>query len=142
MHGDFRPGNTIVGPDARVRAVLDWELCTLGDPLCDLGWLVAYWGGLAGHRDDLPLPIPTRAEGFGRADQLVTGYTELTGRSVGAIGYYVAFAQWKLACMLTGVHARSERGAYGGTAVGFDDLADKVERLVRSANDYLAPAAA
>jgi aminoglycoside phosphotransferase (APT) family kinase protein len=60
VHGDYRPGNAIVGVDGRVRAVLDWELATLGDPLADVGWFVAYWGD-ADVGGALPMSVPTTA---------------------------------------------------------------------------------
>jgi aminoglycoside phosphotransferase (APT) family kinase protein len=134
VHGDFRPGNVIVGPGGTVRAVLDWELATLGDPLADLGWLVAYWGS-SDPELALPLSVPTRAAGFGSSDEVTRRYAELTGRPVGDLGFYVAFALWRLAAILAGVNARARRGAYGAPGGEPDDadLDDRVDRLIEAA---------
>jgi len=135
VHGDFRAGNTIVGPDGVVRAVLDWELATLGDPLADLGWLVAYWGepDFAGG---LPVSVPTTAAGFGPARDLVARYCEASGRSLAELDYYVAFALWRLAAVLTGVQARARQGAYGqaaGAEIGAVSGDERIEQLLSAA---------
>jgi aminoglycoside phosphotransferase (APT) family kinase protein len=135
VHGDFRAGNTIVGPDGRVRAVLDWELATLGDPLADLGWLVAYWGD-PGAGGPLPMPVPTTAAGFGPAGELVTRYSANSGRSVAELDYYIAFALWRLAAVLAGVQARARQGAYGRTAgaeIGAASGDERIQQLLAAA---------
>jgi aminoglycoside phosphotransferase (APT) family kinase protein len=128
VHGDFRPGNVMVGPDGRVRALLDWELATLGDPLADLGWLMAYWGAPG---DGLPLPVPTRAAGFEQRDRLSARYARLTGRSLDDLDFYIAFSLWRMAAIIAGVNARARMGAYGTASV---DMADyRVEQLAEAA---------
>jgi aminoglycoside phosphotransferase (APT) family kinase protein len=132
VHGDYRPGNTIVGPDGRVLALLDWELATLGDPLADLGWLMAYWG--SPDEAPLPLSVPTRADGFARPERLIERYAELTGRSVDDLGFYVAFALWRLAAIIAGVNARVRQHAYGSGQPDDDPSADqRVEQLTAAA---------
>ena len=128
VHGDFRPGNVMVGPDGRVRALLDWELATLGDPLADLGWLMAYWGAPG---DDLPLPVPTRASSFEPRELLSARYAQLTGRSLHDLDYYLAFSLWRLAAIIAGVNARARLGAYGNAPVDVAD--DRVEQLAEAA---------
>jgi aminoglycoside phosphotransferase (APT) family kinase protein len=128
VHGDFRPGNVMLGPDGRVRALLDWELSTLGDPLADLGWLMAYWGAPG---DGLPLPVPTRAAGFEPRDRLSARYARLTGRSVDDLDFYLAFGLWRMAAIFAGVNARARMGAYGTAAVGVAD--DRVHKLAAAA---------
>lgn len=110
-HGDYRFGNVLVDVSAgRVAAVLDWELCTLGDPLADLGYLGVYWHhpGRASRDND-----PTGAGGFLPYADIVARYAARTGRDVSAIDYYVAFGAWRLAVISEGVYARFLKGAMG-----------------------------
>ncbi len=117
VHGDYRLDNCVVSPDgSQVLAVLDWELCTLGDPLADLGQLLAYWTEL-GERSALG-HASTAMPGFARRQELVERYAERTGADLSSLGFYVAFAYWKLACILEGVYARYVGGAMGDD--GFD----------------------
>jgi aminoglycoside phosphotransferase (APT) family kinase protein len=132
VHGDFRPGNVIVGPDGSVRALLDWELCTIGDPLADLGWLLAYWG--TGTEVPVPLPVPTRAAGFPSGEAVAARYARLSGRSLQDVEYYVAFALWRLGVILAGVHARMRAGAYGDAVADRDGLADRVATIMAAAD--------
>lgn len=139
VHGDYRPGNTIVDADGNVVALLDWELATLGDPLADLGWLMAYWGS----PDEVPLPlsVPTRAAGFARPERLTERYAELTGRSLDDLGFYVAFALWRLAAIIAGVNARVRQHAYGSAQPTDDPSADqRVEQLTAAAATAAAAA--
>lgn len=129
VHGDYRLDNVILDPGSgAVRAVLDWELTTLGDPLADLGLLLVYWEEPGA--DDLTLPgPPTLAPGFSSREQLVEWYARSSDRDVSGVGYHVAFGYWKLACILEGVHRRYLAGAYGSEAIGFDRLGDLVVAL-------------
>lgn len=112
-HGDYRFGNCLVDPEnGRVTAVLDWELCTLGDPLADLGYLGVYWvkpDGEGRHND------PTSASGFPSYESIVERYAAKTGRDVSNIDYYVAFSHWRLGVISEGVYARYVNGAMGDT---------------------------
>jgi aminoglycoside phosphotransferase (APT) family kinase protein len=134
VHGDFRLGNTIVGPDGTVLAVLDWELATLGDPMADVGYLAAYWGS-AKAGQDIPMPVPTRAAGFTPLPELLSCYQRLTGRSLADLDFFIAFALWRLAAIIAGVNARARQGAYGanGEAIAGPDADDRVRRLVAAA---------
>ncbi|MFM8794720.1 MAG: phosphotransferase family protein [Acidimicrobiales bacterium] len=111
-HGDYRFGNVLTDTgNGRVAAVLDWELCTLGDPLADLGYIGIYW-------TDPGRPIvrtndPSGIEGFPPYSHLVERYASRTGRDVSGIGYYRAFASFRLAVISEGVYARYMKGAMG-----------------------------
>jgi aminoglycoside phosphotransferase (APT) family kinase protein len=112
VHGDYRLDNVVLSPAGRVLAVLDWELCTLGDPLADLGLLLVYWA----EPGDAALPLgtaPTRLPGFPKRAALTARYAARSGRAVDQLDYYVAFGYWKLAVILEGVYARYACGAYG-----------------------------
>jgi aminoglycoside phosphotransferase (APT) family kinase protein len=113
VHGDYRLDNMILTPDAgAVAAVVDWELCTLGDPLADVGMLLVYWGA---EGDPLmPLMEPaTIAPGFPSRDEVREAYAERSGRDLAQIDFYVALGLWKLAIILEGVYARFSAGQYG-----------------------------
>jgi len=137
VHGDYRLDNTMLGPDGRIRAVLDWEICTLGDPLADVGLLCVYW---ADPEDELAalLSAPTTLPGFQRRADIAARYAELAGRDLGRLDYYVAFGYWKLACILEGVYARYVAGAMGSDRQGVDAFADQVVRLAEMAQDRVA----
>ena len=110
IHGDYRLDNCLVTSDGHLSAVLDWEISTLGDPLADLGILLAYWS----EPSDSFLPLgfsATIEDGFKSRRDLIDTYVQLTGRDVSNIDYYFAFANWRLACILEGVHARYVGGA-------------------------------
>lgn len=112
VHGDYRLDNCMVDDQGNVIAVLDWEICTLGDPLADLGLLQVYW---TGPDDDASAwtGSATTATGFWNRDQLASRYAEVSGRDISQLDFYVAFAYWKLACILEGVYSRYLGGALG-----------------------------
>lgn len=109
VHGDYRLGNMIVG-DGQIQAVLDWELCTLGDPLADVGYLMNSW---VEPGDAMPELTPTSIGGFPSRALLCDRYTEATGRNLDGINYYRAFAHWRLAAIGQGVYKRYLVGAMG-----------------------------
>jgi aminoglycoside phosphotransferase (APT) family kinase protein len=112
VHGDYRLDNCIVGDDGCVRAVLDWEICTLGDPLADLGLLQVYWTG-PGDDPSAWGGTTTTADGFLDRDDLTARYEQISGRDLSQLPFYVSFAYWKLACILQGVYYRYVGGALG-----------------------------
>ncbi|MBI5089154.1 MAG: phosphotransferase family protein [Actinobacteria bacterium] len=112
VHGDYRLDNCMVGDDGSVVAVLDWEICTLGDPLADLGLLHVYWTG-PGDQASAWTGSATTADGFLDRADLAARYADVSGRDIDALPFYVAFAYWKLACILEGVYARYLGGALG-----------------------------
>ncbi|HMJ76982.1 MAG TPA: phosphotransferase family protein [Iamia sp.] len=132
VHGDYRLDNCLLTDDGDVAAVLDWEICTLGDPLADLGLLVVYWGEDSTGFSALP-GSATRAEGFPPASAMIDRYAAASGRDVSQIDFYVAFGYWKLACILEGVYARYRGGAMGQTDSTWELFAKQVEMLADAA---------
>lgn len=112
-HGDYRFGNLMLSADGDVAAILDWELCTRGDPLADLGWLLSYWSAPPGL-DRLPMAMPTTAPGFIGRDEALARYAASSDLPMDNIDFYIAFAYWRLGAVLAGVYSRSISGAYGG----------------------------
>jgi aminoglycoside phosphotransferase (APT) family kinase protein len=134
VHGDYRLDNMILSPSGEIAAVVDWELCTLGDPLADVGMLLVYWSE---EGDDfMPLLAPaTIAPGFPTRDEVRARYAERSGRDLGQIDFFVALGYWKLAIILEGVYARYASGQYGKTDEGFQEFAKIVERLAAAAEE-------
>jgi aminoglycoside phosphotransferase (APT) family kinase protein len=131
VHGDYRLDNCMLRPDGTIAAVLDWELCTLGDPLADVGLLLVYWTE-SGDAHPALLQAATTLDGFPSRAEVIERYARASGRDVSHVEYYVAFGYWKLACILEGVYARYKGGVMGSTS-GFEGFAAQVEILARSA---------
>ncbi len=139
VHGDYRLDNLIVGPivgDAAdpqpVRAVLDWEMATIGDPLADLGLLLAYWDGLGGVDNPIVEALGPRA-GFPDGAALSRWYLARSaahGRTVhlDALDWYRGFGCFKIAVILEGIHYRFQQGQTVGP--GFDRIGDVVPVLI------------
>jgi aminoglycoside phosphotransferase (APT) family kinase protein len=132
VHGDYRLDNMILTETGEVAAVVDWELCTLGDPLADVGMLFVYWAQQGDQLTALMQP-PTLASGFPTRDELLARYAERSGRDLGEIDFYIALALWKLAIILEGVYSRYAAGGYGKTDEGFGEFARSVEKLAEAA---------
>jgi aminoglycoside phosphotransferase (APT) family kinase protein len=136
VHGDFHLRNVIVDPvSGAVRAVLDWELCTLGDPLADLGGLLAYWPE-ADDPPGAPFLAPT-LEGFPTRDELTDRYGQVTGRDLTALGFWHVLALWKVAIIVEGVYRRSlndRRNAARGATVDPQTVEAMLARAVRTAD--------
>jgi aminoglycoside phosphotransferase (APT) family kinase protein len=131
VHGDYRLDNCLLGPDGIIAAVLDWELCTLGDPLADVGLLLVYWTE-PGDTHPALVDAPTTLDGFPTRAQIVERYARVSGRDVSDVDYFVALGYWKLACILEGVYARYKGGVMGESA-GFEGFAAQVEILAEAA---------
>jgi aminoglycoside phosphotransferase (APT) family kinase protein len=110
MHGDFRLSNLLVH-DGQITAVLDWELCTVGDPLADLAWLLDDWR--SPDEPAISMPSPTRAGGFPSRAELIETYRDETGFLLDRLGYYRGFTQWRAASLLQGVLTRRRLGVMG-----------------------------
>ncbi len=132
VHGDYRLGNMIVG-GGRIRAVLDWELCTLGDPLADVGYLLNSWTSPEEAKQTGDVS-PTAAGGFPSRDEICARYTAATGRDLSQINYYRAFSHWRLAAIGQGVYKRYLVGAMGSNrGMNLDTYKQSVERRAEAA---------
>lgn len=109
VHGDYRLGNAITGDDGTIRAILDWELVTLGDPLADLGMLLAFWD--PPPEAMLGVRMPTSAPGAIRVDEVVEHYVARTGSDPAQIDFHRAMACWRIACTAVRTLALYESGA-------------------------------
>jgi aminoglycoside phosphotransferase (APT) family kinase protein len=137
VHGDYRLDNCMLDDQGEVIAVLDWEICTLGDPLADIGLLHVYWNG-PDDTDSAWSGTGTSAPGFWNREQLALRYSEMSGRDVSQLDFYVAFAYWKLACILEGVYSRYLGGALGErSAAELDPFKLQVESAAASAEQFL-----
>lgn len=110
MHGDYHLANVMFSPTtADVAAIIDWEMTTIGDPLLDLGWLIATWPDCGGPDIVLDSPL-SRAGGLAGKDDLVRRYGERSDRDLSTIDWYVVLACFKLGIVLEGTHARACAG--------------------------------
>ena len=140
VHGDYRLGNTMVSADspARLLAIFDWELATIGDPLADVGYLTVTWV----QADDPPdtmfssMSAVTRGEGFPDRQAMIARYEERSGRPMGSLGWYQALALWKAAIFMEGNYKRFLAGSTNDSFLAvFDEgvpaLAEKARALAR-----------
>jgi aminoglycoside phosphotransferase (APT) family kinase protein len=115
VHGDYRLGNTIFAPEppARLAAVLDWEMATIGDPLADLGYLCMMWSEKGDPEGGLrqALGAITRREGFPTRAELIAAYEERTGRSMRELRWYTTLALWKSIVFMEGNYKRAVAGS-------------------------------
>jgi aminoglycoside phosphotransferase (APT) family kinase protein len=145
VHGDFRLDNVLVTvtPRLRIRAVVDWEMATLGDPLADLGLTLVYWTdpGEEGWLSPAAAAGPgvatdaTASPGFLSRAEFAAGYARRTGRDISRIGYYTAFGYFKLAVVLEGINARYLQHQTVGE--GFDQDGPAVPTLIARAHEIL-----
>jgi aminoglycoside phosphotransferase (APT) family kinase protein len=145
VHGDYRLGNVMLAPaapggQARINAVFDWEMATIGDPLADVGYLCALWV----QRDDPPLGMfelsgVTRGEGFATREELVARYERGSGRAMTDIRWYRTLALWKAVVFMEGNYRRALAGSTDdpwlhGFGEGVVTLAERAEQMSREAS--------
>jgi aminoglycoside phosphotransferase (APT) family kinase protein len=139
VHGDYRLGNAMYAPQspARVNAVFDWEMSTIGDPKADLGYLCTLWT----DRDDPPAGMfemtgVTREPGFPTRAELVARYEQRSGRAMSDIRWYQTLALWKAIVFMEGNYRRAIAGATDDPFLkrfgdGVVELAARAEELTR-----------
>jgi aminoglycoside phosphotransferase (APT) family kinase protein len=128
VHGDYRMDNVVLAGDGSVRAILDWEICTLGDPLADVGLLMVYWADPTDQMAVLGLS-PTTAKGFSTRAEMLERYGSVSNLDISGVGYYIAFGYWKLGCILQGVYARYLAGAGAGDQGSVDSFPAQIGHL-------------
>lgn len=113
VHGDYRLGNTMFASQAPARlvAILDWEMATIGDPLADIGYLMIHWVQAGDPPSQFTLHSVTKEPGFPSRQEVVARYEERSGRSVHALDWYVTLALWKAAVFMEGNYKRSVAGS-------------------------------
>jgi aminoglycoside phosphotransferase (APT) family kinase protein len=138
VHGDYRLGNTMfaAAPPARLVAVLDWEMATIGDPLADVGYMCMFWAEDQDPDDSLRQQVGqvTRREGFPSRAELIERYEQRSGRNMRDLRWYTVLALWKATVFMEGNYKRAVAGstddphlkAFGD---GVIELARQAEKL-------------
>lgn len=130
VHGDFRLDNAVLDSSdpGRVRAVLDWEMSTLGDPLSDLGLFYLYWQGWSGLENPIA-GTPADVAGYPSWETLAARYAERTGIHLHDFAWYRAFAILKFTVICEGIHYRYSQGLTVGP--GFERIGQLVPPLIQ-----------
>jgi aminoglycoside phosphotransferase (APT) family kinase protein len=133
IHNDFKLDNVMLDREdpSRLTSIFDWEMCTLGDPLLDLGTTLAYWTHVAMPSQDGRRIVPTQMEGFYSRQELLDHYAAKTGFDIGPIGYHEAFSLFKNAVVLEQIYVRFVRGQTQDKR--FAALGYLVEPMIRKA---------
>lgn len=135
VHGDYRLDNCLVDSvGARISGVLDWELSTVGDPLCDLGMLLFYWVQ-PGEPVPRLTPALTATAGFVARSAIAQRYALATGADLEDLSAYVALAHFKFAGIAQGIAARVAAGQMAGQ--DFGELDNEIERIAEAGVDAM-----
>ncbi|MGE0308841.1 MAG: phosphotransferase family protein [Acidimicrobiia bacterium] len=138
VHNDYRLGNLMLTDDGTVAAVLDWELCTLGDVLADVGYLLNNWQLPEDDEPHVWMEVPpTMAGGFSSHDELIARYVAKTGADIADIEYYRAFSHWRMAIIAEGMKRRYESATMADTNVDFGHLTRRVLDMLALADRHL-----
>ena len=132
VHGDYRLGNCIADDEGEIAAILDWEICTLGDPLADVGYMLVTWAEPGDEQHGVSMS-PSMAPGFASKDEMLARYGSATDLDLSQIGFYVAFNHWKTACIQEGVYARYIKGQKPSSGIDVDAIGASVEIQARLA---------
>jgi aminoglycoside phosphotransferase (APT) family kinase protein len=113
VHGDYRLGNTMLEPTApaHLRAIFDWEMATIGDPLADLGYMMVHWIRPGDQIGYFNLQAVTMLDGFPSREEMIGKYEQRSGRSMQALNWYVTLALWKAIVFMEGNYKRAISGA-------------------------------
>jgi aminoglycoside phosphotransferase (APT) family kinase protein len=113
VHGDYRLGNVMMATaaPARLVSIFDWEMATIGDPLADVGYMMIHWAQAGDPQTKFNLQAVTVQPGFPTRREMVAGYEERSGRSVGSLDWYVTLALWKAVVFMEGNYKRAISGS-------------------------------
>jgi len=140
VHGDYRLDNVMYAPadPSRIVAVIDWEMCTIGDPLCDVGLLCVYWADDESEAAARTLHgrAITVEDGFYKRADLLRDYAAGTQRDLASLDWYIALGAYKLAIIAEGITARFLMGMTVGE--GFETMGEMVPAIVESGIEALA----
>jgi len=134
VHGDYRLDNLLTGPDDHIRAVVDWEMATLGDVRTDLALLLVYDRLASLPAADLVSDV-AKAPGYPTGEEHLARYAETRGRDLGDVGFHLGLAYFKLAVILEGIHFRFLQGATVGD--GFDQIGAGFDPLITAGLEAL-----
>jgi aminoglycoside phosphotransferase (APT) family kinase protein len=137
VHGDFKLDNVLLDPleVGRLVAVFDWEMSALGDPLVDLGILLAYWTPTAPPEQRDALTSVTERPGWLTPDEIVERYAQRSGRDVANVRYYKTFALFKIAVVIQQIFCRFVKGQTDDPR--FAPFGDRVAYLARHATESI-----
>lgn len=136
VHGDYRLGNCITDRAGGIAAILDWEICTLGDPLADVGYMLVTWAEPGDEHQGISM-APSMAPGFATKHELLERYASASDLDLSPIRFYVAFNHWKSACINEGVYARYVKGQKPAGGVDVDAIGAAVDVQARLAAQAL-----
>jgi aminoglycoside phosphotransferase (APT) family kinase protein len=138
VHGDFKLDNVLLNPldFGQIVAVFDWEMCALGDPLIDLGILLAYWSPTAPAAEQDALSTVTTRPGYFTRDEILERYAERSRRDLSQFRFYETFALFKIAVVIQQIYCRYKRGQTDDPR--FANLGERVAHLARQAAEVAA----
>jgi aminoglycoside phosphotransferase (APT) family kinase protein len=136
VHGDYGMHNCLIGPDAKLAAIVDWEISTLGDPLADLAYALNQWPA---SYDEIPEDsvAPTSAPGFPLRAELAERYEARTGRDLSKLDYYLGFCRWKSAAISHGVYARYMEGKKSTAGIDLEGMRLSIDVSLNLAEQYV-----
>jgi aminoglycoside phosphotransferase (APT) family kinase protein len=139
VHGDYHIDNAVLDPTMSVKAVLDWELATLGHPIADLCWALMFWARPGDPMVMMEEPV-TAAPGFPNRAEMAGVYEKASGYPLDNLSYFQAFALWKLSCLIQGSLFRAEEGGSGGRQHGRAadpaQIRGRIQAMLEQANDF------
>ncbi len=135
VHGDYRFDNCVLDSSWNIAAVLDWELCTLGNPIADFVWSLQYWAD-PGDEMKWLIDSPTLNPSFMRREEYCNLYRRISRFNLADMDYYTVFSWWKQASIVEGVYARLLAG--GGGGMSDPDQTANIARRVDDMLDYAA----